>query len=179
MSEQDYDNVYSKCNEYWVKGCNPPDYLYAQLKKAYITLENKKDPKIYWITINPKNEISFADFEAKMRKFLTRKWIKEYYATFEQRSEDYKNPFGFHCHALLVVSESKRKSEILRETFNSFKDMVGNKLHCDVRNYPYSFFADKMAYLRGEKDDEAKDRKVEADRLWRNEIGIPDIISSK
>ena len=135
---------------------------------SFITI-NMDDSK----TINrpgndPTNQKLFFSIFIKsyVDKALKKNWINKYMWVVEQRGiePDFK---GIHIHILLDKKvKSKRKSEIIREFYSSFKEVVKDKEKIDVRQFPASEGESRINYIMGHKKDEKMD-KVEADKIFR------------
>lgn len=129
----------------------------------------KNTSRIYWITINPKDEATLETFLKKLEKVVTKKWIQTYYYNIEQRGESMETAGkGLHSHMLIIPSSSKRKSEVHREFYSTFKDIVGNKLHVNVQDFPDEYKLDKIEYLKGNKWDNDKQTKIATDNYFRD-----------
>lgn len=144
-------------------------------------LQKKSDQKYFsFITINfdPKKTLDFAakienirTFLAQlvvsyMEKALKKVWINKYMYVIEQRGIEPKFQ-GLHAHILLDKKvKTKRKSEIIREFYNSFKDIVSDKSKIDVRQFPAEQGKIRIDYMMGFKKED-KLAKVEADKIFR------------
>lgn len=105
--------------------------------------------KIYLITINPREDIIEPEFIERIKKSVKKKWITYYKWCIEWRDK----AEGMHCH-ILVHSNGKRISECRREFYNTFKHMVGNKLHVNIR---YGTRPDSYSqYIEGIKGGKSK-----------------------
>lgn len=154
------------------------DYC-TQAKRELRAMERLKDQKMLWLTVNPKDSVSHEDLLSKIRKFNSKKWVSHSWYSLEQRGTSEKDRGkGVHCHILVEMDSKipkKPECEIRRETYNTFKGLVGARKAVDIRLVPPTWKEDKLEYLRGHKDDEDKDTKVAEDILWREANGIKSI----
>lgn len=124
--------------------------------------------RFYFITINPKDDITLKDFMEKVHKYTGRSMFDKGTVsyTFEQRSNDVDDAGkGMHVH--IAAQSDLKKSHILRNTISSFKHMIGTEQHIDVRIYPIKYLDDKIKYMKGDKWDEDKSESVEVNKFWR------------
>lgn len=135
-------------------------------------LERKPD-RIAWITINPKPDVSLPSFVLRVQNYLKRSFIYNAKYVYEQRGESYEDiGRGFHVHILFDVFPGTSYSTIQRNSFNSFKNVVGNKKAVDVKLYPYSLRSEKEEYINGQKWESSKDLKIHFDKIFRNKNGL-------
>lgn len=130
------------------------------------------------ITINPRPDSDLQEFVELVHKSIKKKWITEYIYTFEQRgTKEDKYGTGHHCH-MLLYREGKRPSELSREFHNTFKHLIGNAKHIDIRYVSEKDADNCRAYINGDKKDEKKKAKCEADDLWRTENALEKVYLS-
>jgi len=102
---------------------------YVKKLKELKKLNYKEKSSWVLITINPDiKNVSFADFEKRVCKAFTKKWIVSYIYAYEVRPKDDK---GFHVHGFINTG-NKSIAEIRREFRVTFKDIVGNSKHVHV-----------------------------------------------
>lgn len=150
-----------------------------ELEKIYSQIKNrrKNGGALYeyeWVTVNCAPGVQLEDVQRKVEKFVNRKIVKRAEWVYEQRGtteEDMGS--GMHVHMLVQQSGSLFHGDFSRNAKNTFKSLVGNPnaihiLGCknvkDVEN--------RRKYMSGEKDDEAKMRKVSIDKLWRRKNNL-------
>ena len=141
-----------------------------------------------WITINPKDSVSLADFLKFMHKVANKSCFTDYLYVLEQRGtiggEEISQPpgKGMHCHLLVKRNLSYKPCKCITNVRNSCKRIVGNVNH---KNQVYivkignDFAKDKTNYILGKNktgvgnDGVAKCEKQDADELWRATHNIP------
>lgn len=136
------------------------------------------------ITVNPINDTRLEYLEERMNKFLKKKWVNECYWVFEQRCKEIDDidsyGKGLHMHILVAV-DGKAKHEVHRETHNTFKNVVGNDKHIDVRMVQKSRVEHAIKYLLGYKDQKGKSPEkmdgVYVDYQWRMDNELDQIYS--
>lgn len=129
--------------------------------------------ELFWITINPKPGVALQQFrELVMTRLMNRKIMKGAVFCFEQRAEE--QPYhGFHCHILLDKTMSPKQMH--DRIYNTFKNIVGNPKHIDLRVYPYTYREEKLEYLKGRKWDSEKETLIKATQEWRKQEGLDDM----
>lgn len=141
--------------------CNTPEYL--KLVEWWNQLKEDKDKKGYLVTINPKDDVPLDRFVNRVERSMKKKWIKKSSWCFEWR----KNDTGLHAHAVIEHGK-KRFSEIKREFLNTFKTMIGNEMHINIKYINDKISMDRtINYLKGIKkgnkksnfDEDIKNRK--------------------
>lgn len=149
-------------------------YIFAAYLHRKQRIELEKRREIFWITINPKPDVTFEQLRSTIRgRLMPRIIMKGALYVFEQRSEDPENPHGFHCHILVDKKMSpKQMYDRVRSTVAS---IIGTSKALDVRAYPYTYRTEKLEYLKGSKWDDEKSAAVNATRTWRQNNGIPDM----
>lgn len=103
-----------------------PDLV--QLRNITTQIGENKTTEYIFITINPKESITFETFQefisGKKQNLLSKKWIKDYIYCYEQRSEienDYK---GYHLH--MVLKRNGKKMYDIRKEFKSTLKSIMN-----------------------------------------------------
>lgn len=147
-----------------------------------------------WITINPKDSVSLADFLKFMHKVANKSCFTDYLYVLEQRgtigteadlaSGTFKSPGkGMHAHLLVKRNLNYKPCKCITNVKNSCKRIVGNINH---KNQVYivkignDFAKDKTEYILGKNktgvgnDGVAKSCKQDADVFWRLTHKIPD-----
>lgn len=161
-----YFEKYTEYHEELVKEIDDEESeeILGWMKNAYAD----KDTKIYMVTINPKDGTEIEVFMKKLLKASKKKYIKEYMYAIEWRDEFN----GMHAHMRFSMNKKKKPSEIRREFYNTFKSMVGNRKHIDVK---YSYKKDAFInYVCGVKNGKPKKNR-ENDIKLRKKHGITDL----
>lgn len=134
----------------------------------------------WFVTLNWKPDVNLSDVKIRINKVLKKKWISEYYYTFEQRGESEEEcGKGIHTHMLLIDTGKTIPAQVKREIYSSVKSYVGNINHVDVRKVEKDWIEDKLQYMSGEKWDEGKDLKCKIDVLFRQRNNLKEMYSSK
>lgn len=127
--------------------------------------------KYIFIVVNPRPEISLGVMRKYMNKCLKKCWIGKHMWQFEQRGDCEENRgIGVHMNALCEVTKIKKLCQMKFEIYNTFKNIVGNKLHVVVKGShdPKNFWN----YMNGIKKGEKKMELVEQDEIWREALGL-------
>lgn len=118
----------------------------------------------YWfITVNPEGDLKPEEIKKYVDKSLKKKYVENHYGSYEFR----KCNTGCHVHMLIKVNQKKKRAEIQREFFSTFKKICGTKNHVyvlgtrfpqNVINYIEGYKKDKEGNLvkktNGDQDDE-------------------------
>lgn len=106
--------------------------------------------------------------------------ITDVQAVLEQRSDNPEEPYGYHMHVL--VTPLKNKAEILKRS-HAAAQFILKKLgtQCNLSSVDVKAIPREAgeAYIAGEKATEAKNAKVEVDRMLREQFGHPHIMIPK
>jgi hypothetical protein len=106
-----------------------------------------------FVTINPSSD-NFQPFQKAVNKALTKAFISKATYNYEWRSKD----VGLHVHILLTLNKPKKRSEIHREFYSTFKNLVGNSRHIHViMTNNYQNF---LKYIEGYKDGNPKPNMI-------------------
>lgn len=152
-------------------------FIFAEYAQKRINAFQDKNRKIYFITINPMENVSWTSFkDIVIGRVLSRVFMKEALACFEQRSKDPEKPKGFHCH--IVVEKRMSPKQMHDRLYNTCNSILGTKKALDIREYPYSFRSDKIDYMSGQKWDIEKEELVAATKQWRVANDIKDLYSA-
>lgn len=156
-------------------------YLTLVKQQFFMSFKTETPHKCHWITINfddKKCENVISDLPTIFkRRIISKRCFSglDYYFTVEQRSEIINEYKGYHIH-LLVSKLPKAKGHIIREFYTALKDYVGTPQHIDYKLYKgKQFWNDKLDYLKGDKDDAAKDLKTLNDGHFRRRYNIDPI----
>lgn len=146
--------------------------MVAQLDRLeYQIYKLGQNRKIQFITVNFKPEVLIPEAMSAVNKFSRRKCLKNVVWSYEQRGECLKT-LGNGMHVHILTDKVVDITHIKKYAYNSFKKLVGNPKHVDVRQYPYEFRVDKEDYIRGVKWDADKEEKIDMDKIWRKNKGI-------
>lgn len=171
--EEKFNAIRKHCREYWYEFYK--EYP-AEIKLAGVSEYIKKRyqqnlEKIYMVTVNPVEGTDINIFLKKIEKCTNKKWVKHFMYCVEWRDMDK----GLHCHIRLETRVPKKPSHIQRECYNTFKHLVGNVKHVNVRfGRREDAYVD---YIKGIKDGKPKSNS-EHDKKLRQHYGISDYIMS-
>lgn len=128
-----------------------------------------------FITISPKEGVPFLKFKEKCIKFAQRQMFLESYLVFEQRGSTMDEVGkGFHAHVECRRNVEYKPSQIIRNTQNSFKNIVNLKVPqtLTIQHHGNEFHSDKMEYITGIKTGKLKDVKQAMDIIFRKKFNI-------
>lgn len=146
---------------------DPEIYLVAM--DHYKKVLGKKS-KFILFTINFLPETGVDDLMLKIMKAVRKKWIVDWKFCVEQRSEVAGEFYGIHAHIYTEIAGNKPTYQCRREMYNTFKHMVGNKLHV---NCVYAKTKDNFVnYVKGIKKSPEKMEKVLVDHEFRTQNGL-------
>lgn len=169
------DSEYKKCIKDMENGIVPFPGVeqYIDLYKKHTNGNGGNYHANWFITVNPKDGVDLRKFIKAVEKYTRRSMLTNAEYVFEQRGDsDSNRGRGFHTH-MLVTQNGKYNDKCFRDnTYNTFKNFVGNQQH--VYMYPVTGQAieDKRSYMKGNKTGDGKDIKVIQDAIWRSEINI-------
>lgn len=137
--------------------------------KAMTLRKSENFEQYYFITICPYEDIDFDKFKKVVDKVLTKKWMNKYIYVYEQRQHENDKPFyGIHTH-IIVHREMIAKSDVIREIFNTCKNVCGSKQSIDVKLITTQNDLDiRLNYILGQKSTEEKRKKQIIDIDFRN-----------
>jgi len=127
-----------------------------------------KTAKIYWITVNPKHDITTEEMTKSIHKMYSKKWVKNSYYIFEVSEKKHQHSHG------IIVSDYEYKRAI-KELASSVKGIcdTDNGRCFQVRVIDSSNAQQKMDYMVGKKATN-KLEGVRLSKLWREENLIAD-----
>lgn len=126
----------------------------------------KSSANIFMITVNPRDDVDLDILNKKVEKAIKKKYIDHFMYCYEWREENK----GLHCHIRIVTNKKKKRSEIKREFYNTFKHLVGNSMHVDVK---YGCRKDSyIDYIKGIKNGQPKENSKH-DTIMREKHGLP------
>lgn len=135
-----------------------------QLHNSHIELKKEW----YFLTVNPKPDITLTEFMKTIEKALSKKWLNYYIMVIEQRGENEQElGKGFHTH--IIFNKGIKHCKVVTEMSNTFKKM------CDTSNYHLFNLKSigeeekkrKVEYILGTKADDAKHLKQQMDIIFR------------
>lgn len=149
---------------------NTPWYIWAHIDEDIQRKILRQQPRYYLITVNfipnpPLKEVIKLYFRWKKKK-----WIKTTYTCLEVRNEKYE---GLHLHSEVTATKKKPKSEIIRETYSTFKKLLGSKASVDVQINKHGF----KPYINGIKNKIAKPTH-QYTISYRKATNVPDILET-
>lgn len=143
------------------------DPIHNSYEKWYQEYKKDDGTKFLFITLNFKPNMELETIKKLMDNIVAKKWVSRYYYSIEQRGNTKETAGeGLHVH-LILTNVNKPMSQIHKETYNTVKNYVGNKLHVDVKTYPTKFLDEKLQYIQGLKWDSDKKEKTEMDKYFR------------
>jgi hypothetical protein len=127
----------------------------------------------YFLTINPRPDITLKEFMKTILKAMTKVWIKYYIFVIEQRGENEDElGKGFHTH--IIFNKGIKHCKVVTEMANTFKKM------CDTSNFHLFNLKNigdeekirKIEYITGTKKDEVKHLKQQMDIIYRKKENL-------
>lgn len=138
----------------------------------YIVKCTGKKWKYFMVTINFKPGVCKGKILLKMEKCVKKKWLWKYIYCIEWRDW---NEDSVHVHMKVTPDPEKKIYDCKREIYNTFKHLVGNKLHVDMR---YSNRDDCFEdYILGYRNGKMKDC-MEATKFFREKYHLEDHYSN-
>lgn len=127
-----------------------------------------------FLTLNPDPTHTLDDIKKYIFKCITKKWIKQYWISFEQRgrTEDTRGT-GIHCH--ILINRGVEPGKARRELKNTFKNLcnVDNPHLLNFKWITEKSLENHIKYITGEKrpkDD--KEDMMAQDKLWREKYQL-------
>lgn len=168
LSEFWYDKV---SNDFeWLKHDVPKNF--KSEVREYLESRNSSRYKYAMFTINPKEGTVFSELQKKVEKALKKVWVENYLFCYEWRDKDK----GLHVHIKVWIKKEKNPYHCKREIYNTFKHLVGNKKHVNVRYSNREGCFDE--YIKNGIKDGKKKKNSEFDRINRELLNIPEFCSS-
>lgn len=144
-----------------------------QERNNHILDQLRKD-QYFFVTVNFEDCIITewgATIFRLIEKKLERVYIRDYMFCIEQRSEIQGEYRGYHTHILFRTSKHRKKSEIIRDFYSSFKKYISDPQKVDVKHATGSHIP-RIRYILGKKKDETKLKKVEIDQEFRQKYKL-------
>lgn len=136
-----------------------------ELKKE---MQNVVKPQLcMFITINPKPDVELSTFLTILHKYCNRSMFSRTLYCVEQRGtlKDDNLGTGIHAHVLVCRANGYPPNKIKKNTYNSFKHLVGNEAAIDYGGR-YCIIPNRESYITGQKKDPKKHPKQEGDKIW-------------
>ena len=141
---------------------------YNMVEKMKNYTKNRRSVKWKWIllTVNPTKETDLDELVKKTLKCSKKCWIEHAEWCYEWRTADE----GLHMHMAIEINTGIKKnpSEMRRECYNTFKNMVGNPQHVNMK---FSNQCQFNAYVKGIKNGAEKENAA-FDKQNRIEFGL-------
>lgn len=130
-------------------------------------------PPFMMLTVNPRAEVTYAQLNKAVCKFLRKKTILAYFYVYEVRTAD----TGLHCHILLQYNA--KPYDFKRSGKNTFKNVCdsSNPACCNFKFLEEDKLPSKIEYLLGTKKD-SKLKGVECSKLYREKNNIAAFVES-
>lgn len=142
----------------------------VDVNKAIDCYFNKDNGAYVFLTINTKPGTTIVQLTDCVNKYVGRRWLKDAVWCYEYHTAQGQH---LHCH-LAFWKGAKYPSEIKRETYSTFQDVVGNTLALNIHFLKTKeLFDEKVKYIQGQKKD-VKMEQVLLDREWRKENNLLD-----
>ncbi len=136
--------------------------MYQKYKKN----ESEKLGTVLFITVNPApSDTTLPDLIKCINTFNKKKWVLKNLYVIEQRGSEINNIHGIHCHMIVWRQDGKKAHEIVRETQNTFKHLIGNEKHCRIDNC--KDLENRVEYITGDKKCPEKQKKQIIDKEYR------------
>lgn len=167
------------CGEIIEKQLKDRQYEGTKLQEVYdqVTSLRKQEAenKYYFITICPYDDIELSKLVKVMDKIVKKRWFTSYVYVYEQRQSEQGKPYhGIHTH-IIVDKGSIKKSEAIREVYNTCKDIVGSKQSVDVKILETEYdLSTRLNYILGTKSTQEKQEKQNIDKIFREENNLQD-----
>lgn len=149
-------------------------YKKVQSAQIEVILKMKKTHKqIFWLTINPREDIDILDFQDKIKEYMKRSFVIKGSFVIEQTGKTLdemgKHP---HVHILFEKLSTVSPKQLQDRTYNTFKNMCGNIKCINVKVYTDDLMEDKISYMRGDKWDSKKDPACLINIPWRKKFNL-------
>lgn len=153
-----------------------------ELQELYSQIRNKNGNggaiySHYWVTVNVAPGVLLADVQTKVRKYVNRRMLSRSEWVYEQRgtTEDEAGK-GMHVHLLVQPLKPISLTSIRKNTYNTFKSLVGNEKAVHVLACKTESDVEKRRlYMSGVKDGEGKMVKCAVDQIWREKNNLQSI----
>lgn len=184
LDDMTFDEVLSRAVAAWEESRKNRNQLMAEdraeqesIFRDVITSKKSektgKSEKFFWITINPKEDITLPQLIKVQQKMIKKKWIQTY-------AYVYETTVNKHIHTHTLLRSDYEPARARKEIANTIKDI------CNVA-IPACFkfvivdedqAREKLAYMLGKKK-KGKMESVELTKKWREENLLKEIYSSE
>lgn len=153
------------------------EFAGTKIQDAYdeaLSIRKQNAENKYWfITICPHEDTTISQLIKCMEKVCKKKWFTRYIYVYEQRQSEIGKPYtGIHTH-IIVERGIIKKSDVIREIFNTCKSICGSKQSVDVKELLTAHdLAVRLNYILGQKATEDKQKKQEVDKIFRQENNL-------
>jgi len=131
------------------------------------TQKTGADYDTFWVTVNPMPTVDVAALQKCVSKLCNKKTVKSVEYVFEQRGDsDATMGTGMHAHLLVTRHKATPSGEYRRDTYNTFKSIVGSKAAVHVMGCKPEDVPKRQKYMSGQKTDD-KMQKCNYDIEWR------------
>lgn len=145
------------------------------LHEDYMAVTGKCTKQCYFVTVRPRPGVTWNDFYTSVYKWITRKCIKEYYLSFEQKDVNGSGE-GFHVHMVCHTSH-RSKGECLRDAISTF-NCVADANCIDVRPTREPSKIVNNYLVNYESDDNHKIVTKQGDTIWRTKMNLKDLYNN-
>lgn len=145
------------------------EFVDVQEKIQQIQYSRKRTP--YWfVTINPKPEVTYEEFHSRINDLLSNDSIEEFLYSFEVRNSDYT---GLHAH-VLFVSHTRDPNFASRKVRALFvPELCANTKHVDIKWVHEHDLPDVISYIKKDKVSKSKKASNNFTLQWREQESIP------
>lgn len=135
------------------------------IAKGTIGKAGTKGSTIAFITVCPPEGTTLGELQDKAVRIVSKPYVERYFFVYEQRSTIGEDVRGVHLHILMHHENPHDSVRVM------VKNMCGSWI-TDIKAKKPEWIKDKIAYMLGKKDTEAKRRMCERDTLWRGYEGM-------
>lgn len=167
--------LFQELYRYQVVSSNLPivQELNSHREKRNKEKEEKQESQFYFITICPIDTTPLPEFHNAIKRYVSKKCIKQYLYVIEQRGI-HENEVGKGIHAHIICNKEKNLQRMLKETRSTFKGLYDENctsaIDIDIR-----FERDRKnteQYLIGKKHDINKQVKQQVDTIFRGRYNL-------
>lgn len=132
-----------------------------------------KSEKFFWITVNPKKDVSLSELIKATEKTVLKKWVQTFAYVYETTAMN-------HIHSHILIKSTYEVARARKEVANTIKHICDtNNVHC------YKFVVldeeaakQKLDYMLGKKQPKKLDN-VEITKQWRKDNELKEIYTSE
>lgn len=126
-------------------------------QKSLKLRKKKRSSEYYFVSVSPESHHTIEDLKYKVEKYVDRKLCVGTIYAYEWNKRGIP-----HVH-ILVRQLEYSDTDFRKNTYNSFKTLVGNKKCVDIRAIPEDWVDDKIDYIKGDKWDIEKEELIKID----------------